>query len=53
MRAMDTGESTTWSAFLQATGVIAQDAARNRVIFEFVDKNGVVRSAASAAVTTE
>jgi hypothetical protein len=46
-------ENTTWTAFLQATGAIPEDAARNRVYFQFVDANGVVRGSTSTAVTTQ
>jgi phospholipase/lecithinase/hemolysin len=47
------GQNTTWSAFLQARGPIAADPANNRVYFEFVDSNGVVRGSTSTAVTTQ
>lgn len=46
-------QNTTWSAFLQANGAIAQDAAHHRVYFEFVDAGGVVRGSTSTAVTTQ
>jgi hypothetical protein len=46
-------QNTTWSAFLHATGVIPQDPANNRVIFQFTDANGVVRGSTSTAVTTQ
>jgi hypothetical protein len=46
-------QSTTWSAFLQATGPIPADPTNNRVIFQFVDSQGVVRGATSTAVTTQ
>jgi hypothetical protein len=46
-------ETTTWSAFIQATGEILEDAARNRVFFEFLDTGGVVRGSTSTAVTTQ
>jgi hypothetical protein len=46
-------QNTTWSAFLQATGQILADPAHNRVFFQFVDSNGVVRGSTSTAVTTQ
>jgi hypothetical protein len=46
-------QSTTWSAFLQASGPIAIDPANNRVFFEFVDAGGIVRGSTSTAVTTQ
>jgi hypothetical protein len=51
--AIDQNQSTTWSAFLQATGPITPDPTNNRVIFEFVDSQGVVRGATSTAVTPQ
>ena len=52
-RTINQNENTTWTAFLTAAGTIAQDAARNRVFFEFVDGSGVVRGSTSTAVTTQ
>jgi virginiamycin B lyase len=52
-RTINHNENTTWTAFLQANGAIAQDAARFRVMFEFVDANGVIRGSTSTAVTTQ
>jgi hypothetical protein len=52
-RTMSQNEHTTWSAFVHASGAIAQDPVRNRLILEFVDADGVVHGAASTAVTTE
>jgi hypothetical protein len=46
-------QNTTWSVFLQANGPITADPAHNRVYFEFVDSNGVVRGSTSTAVTTQ
>jgi hypothetical protein len=46
-------QNTTWTAFLTASGAIAQDPAANRVYFEFVDSGGVVRGSTSVAVTTQ
>jgi hypothetical protein len=46
-------ENTFWSAFVTATGNIEQDAAKNRIFFEFVDVNGVIRGSTSTAVTTQ
>lgn len=51
-RTINANENATWSAFLQATGVIPADPARARAAFEFVDALGVVRGATSTAVTT-
>jgi virginiamycin B lyase len=51
-RTINQNENTTWTAFLSATAPIAQDAARSRVFFEFVDANGIVRGSTSTAVTT-
>jgi hypothetical protein len=45
--------NATWAAFLQAGGAIPLDAAQNRVFFEFVDANGVVRGSTSTGVTTQ
>ena len=36
-----------------ASGAVAQDPAKNRVYFEFVDSSGVVRGSTSTAVTTQ
>ena len=46
-------ENTTWTAFIQASGTIVQDPARNRVFFEFLDPDGVVRGSTSTALTTQ
>jgi virginiamycin B lyase len=46
-------QNTTWTAFLTASGAIAQDAANNRVFFEFVDGSALVRGSTSTAVTTQ
>jgi hypothetical protein len=46
-------QNTTWSAFLEASGEIPQDPAKNRVFFEFVDDGGVVRGSTSTAVTSQ
>jgi virginiamycin B lyase len=46
-------QNTTWTAFLKASGAVAQDPAKNRVYFEFVDSSGVVRGSTSTAVTTQ
>jgi virginiamycin B lyase len=46
-------QNTTWAAFLKANGTIAQDAAHNRVAFEFVDATGVVRGSTSTAITSQ
>ncbi len=46
-------EISTWGAFLTASGAIPRDPGRSRVVFEFVDQNGVVRGSTSTAVTTE
>jgi hypothetical protein len=46
-------QDTTWAAFLQANGTIAPDPANNRVIFQFVDSEGIVRGSTSTAVTTQ
>jgi virginiamycin B lyase len=51
--AINQNQNTTWTAFLQATGPIAQDPARNRVTFQFVDADGVIRGATSTAATTQ
>lgn len=52
-RTINKDENTTWTAFLTAAGPIAQDAAHNRVYFEFVDSSGVIRGSTSTAVTTK
>ena len=47
-------QNTTWSVFLQATGTaVAADPAANRIFFEFVDANGIVRGSTSTAATTQ
>jgi hypothetical protein len=46
-------QNTTWTVFLTASGTIAQDPANNRVIFGFIDGNGVPRGATSTAVTSQ
>src|SRR5262249_12932120 len=45
-------QDTTWTAFLLSGGAIVQDAAHNRVYFEFADVNGVIHGSTSTAVTT-
>jgi virginiamycin B lyase len=50
---INTDQNTTWTAFLTAGGPIAQDAAHNRVFFEFVDSTGIVRGSTSTAVTSQ
>jgi hypothetical protein len=51
--AINQNQSTTWSAFLQATGAITADPAARRVFVEFLDTAGVVRGSTSIAVTTQ
>ena len=51
-RTVNQNETTTWTAFVTSTGPIAQDAAHNRIFFEFIDGGGVVRGSTSTAVTT-
>jgi hypothetical protein len=50
---VNTGQTPTWAAFLAASGPVAADPANNRVFFEFVDSNGIVRGSTSTAVTTQ
>jgi virginiamycin B lyase len=50
-RTINQNENTTWTAFITATGDIPQDPAKNRVIFQFEESNGV-RGSTSTAVTT-
>jgi uncharacterized repeat protein (TIGR03803 family) len=50
---VNNNQNTTWSAFLPASGAIPQDPAANRVFFEFLDSNGVVRGSTSTAVTSQ
>jgi hypothetical protein len=52
-RAHSTNENSTWGAFIKASGIVPLDPAHNRVFFEFVDANGVVRGSTSTAVTTQ
>jgi hypothetical protein len=46
-------QNTTWAAFLTATNTIPALPAANRVYFEFIDGNGIVRGSTSTAVTTQ
>ncbi len=50
---MSQNETATFTAFLNATGTIPADPAKNRAVFEFLDENGVVRGSTSTAVTTQ
>jgi streptogramin lyase len=53
IRTMNQNEIATFAAFLNANGTIAADPAKNRVVFEFLDENGIVRGSTSTAVTTQ
>lgn len=52
-RSVAASENATWAAFATATGPIAQDAAHNRLVFEFIDDSGVIRGSTSTALTTQ
>jgi virginiamycin B lyase len=50
---INTNQTSTWAAFLTASGAVNPDPAANRVFFEFVDSGGIVRGSTSTAVTTQ
>lgn len=52
-RSVASNETATWAAFATATSTIAPDAAKNRLLFEFVDAGGVVRGSTSTGLTTQ
>jgi hypothetical protein len=52
-RVVGANETATWAAFITASGAVGADPAHNRVFFEFVDTQGVVRGSTSTAVTTQ
>jgi hypothetical protein len=53
-RNINHNENTFWSAFVTTTAnaSVLSDPAHNRIYFEFVDANGLVRGSTSTAVTT-
>jgi hypothetical protein len=50
---MAADETQTFGVFLNASGDVPFDPANARVFVRFVDSDGVVRGATSAAVTTD
>jgi hypothetical protein len=50
---INTNQTSTWAAFLTASGAVNPDPAANRVFFEFVDSGGIVRGSTSTAITTQ
>jgi hypothetical protein len=50
---INNAQTSTWAAFLTASGAVNPDPAANRVFFEFVDSGGIVRGSTSTAITTQ